>query len=174
MSASSIASRLLVSPFLLALTTACADSAVGPSTSAGGASARARQQAAGTVDITGTWSFHEDATLLLYHFGGRGTKAFRCSTDGTYTFVQTGKTFTGSYDQTGTCTAADGTTVPNDFTDIGVEGTVQGHHVSFVTADGCTLQGGLRGPTLSVMGGASRCGGPKFGGTYRAAWTATR
>lgn len=173
MSVSSIASRFLACPLLLVVATACTDSAAGPSASEGGAAGPARQQAAG-VDISGTWSFHEDATLLLYHFGGRGTKAFRCSTDGTYTFVQTGQTFTGSYDQTGTCTAADGTTVPNDFTDIGVEGIIQGHHVSFVTADGCTLQGGLRGPTLSVMGGASRCGGPKFGGTYRAAWSATR
>ena len=170
---SSNARRLLVCPLMLALATACADSAVGPSTPGEGAPRLARQQAAG-VDISGTWSFHEDATLLLYHFGGRGTKAFRCSSDGTYTFAQTGQSFTGSYDQTGTCTAADGTTVPNDFTGIGVEGTIQGHHVSFVTADGCTLQGGLRGPTLSVMGGASRCGGPEFGGTYRAAWTATR
>jgi hypothetical protein len=169
-----IVRRILVYPSLLALATACADSTVGPSTPEGSAPSNARHQAA-SADISGSWSFHEDATFVLYHFGGgRGAKVFRCSSDGTYTFAQTGETFTGSYDQVGTCAAADGTTFPNDFTGVTVEGAVHGRHLTFETADGCSYQGALKGPTLSEMGGAGKCGGGGTFGTYRPTWSATR
>jgi len=41
------------------------------------------------IDISGAWHFHEDATSVLYDYSGEhsGSKAFRCSTDGTYTFI---------------------------------------------------------------------------------------
>ena len=169
-----IVRRFLVYPSLLALATACADSTVGPSTPEGSAPSNARHQAAG-ADISGSWSFHEDATFVLYHFGGgRGAKVFRCSSDGTYTLAQTGDAFTGSYVQTGTCTAADGTSFPNDFDGVTVTGTVQGRHLTFQTADGCTYEAAVRGAALDAMGGAASCGGPKFGGTYRATFSATR
>jgi len=154
---------------LLAPAAACTEAATGPRV--------ARQGAAGPVDITGAWTYHEDATLLLFTYPGDdrpGAKAFRCSSDGVYTFAQTGETFTGSYDQVGTCSAADGTTLPNDFTGVTVTGTVQGRHLNFLTADGCSYEAALRGATLDAMGGAARCGGPKFGGTYRATFSATR
>jgi len=57
------------------------------------------------IDVSGGWQFHEDATFVLYDFSGdhSGSKSFKCSTDGTYTFVQTGATFSGSFDQVGVC-----------------------------------------------------------------------
>src|SRR5580765_5449131 len=92
----------------------------------------ATDQALDAADIRGVWHFHEDATFVLYDYSGdhSGSKAFRCSTDGTYTFVQTGETFTGTFDQVGTCAAADGTTFPNTFAGP-VVGTIRGRHVSF-------------------------------------------
>jgi hypothetical protein len=162
---------------LLALAAACSDAATGAETPAAEGPRLARADAAGTVNVTGVWTYHEDATLLLFTYPGDGrpgATAFRCSSDGTYTFAQTGDTFTGSYVQVGTCTAADGTTLPNDFTDVTVTGTVQGRHLNFLTADGCRYEAAVRGATLDAMGGAASCGGPKFGGTYRATFSATR
>ena len=173
MSESFIARGRALCACLVTLATACADQALGPPTSVPNMASFAAQLALGTVDISGVWPYHENATFLLYDFAGHATKAFRCSSDGTYTFVQTGDAFTGSFDQVGSCTAADGTTFPLNFTDAPVTGgTIQGHHVSFV-ADGCQYEGALRGPTLSEMGGAGQCSGI-FPGIYRASWSATR
>ncbi len=175
MSASSIAARLPLRACVLTLATACADSALAPSTRETPAPRLARQQASATVDISGLWNYDEAATFVIAHYaGGRGAKVFRCSSTGTYAFVQTGASFTGSYDQVGSCTASDGTTFPNNFTALGVEGTVQGRHLRFETSDGCSYEGAVRGATLGQMGGAGRCGSVKFGGTYRASWSATR
>src|SRR5262245_34966861 len=54
-----------------------------------------------SIDVSGVWQFHEDATFVLYDFSGdhSGSKAFKCHTDGTYTFVQTGDAFSGTFDQ---------------------------------------------------------------------------
>lgn len=132
------------------------------------------QQTTGIANIGGVWTFHEDATFLLYDFVGHATKAFRCGSDGTYTFVQTGATFTGSFGQIGVCTAADGTSFPNDFTGAPVTGgTIQGLHVRFDAA-GCLVDGAFRGPSLRTMGGSARRGGGGIFGTYRASWSATR
>jgi hypothetical protein len=174
MSESFIPRRLQLCACVIALATACVDAATGPAKSEPAVTTLAAQQASGVVDISGVWPFHEDAVFLLYDFTGQATKAFRCSTDGTYTFAQTGDTFTGSFDQVGSCTAADGTTFPNDFSGGTVTGTIQGLHVSFATGDGCTLDGSLRGSALNEMGGSSRCGGGGFFGSYRASWSATR
>ena len=174
MSESFISSRLALSACVIALATACADPAMGPRASESELAALAVQQAAGIADINGAWTYHEDATFLLYDLVGHATKVFKCSSDGTYSFVQTGDTFSGSFDQVGTCTAADGTSFPNNFTGSPVTGgSVQGLHVRFV-ADGCPYEGALRGPTLTEMGGAGRCGGGGTFGTYRASWSATR
>jgi hypothetical protein len=167
----------VVAGCVAALAAACAEAPTGPGIVTVAGPQLARQGAVEAVDITGVWAYHEDATLLLYtdpDDSRPGAKAFRCSSDGTYTFAQTGDTFTGSYDQVGACTAADGTTLPNDFTGVTVTGTVQGHHLNFLTADGCSYEAAVRGATLGVMGGAGRCGGPKFGGAYRATFSATR
>ena len=159
---------------ILILATACADPVTGIQGAGPEPSSMAVQQGAGTVDISGDWSFHEDATFLLFHFGSQATKAFRCSSDGTYTFVQVGNTFTGTFGQVGVCTAADGTSFPNDFSGAPVTGgTIQGMHVRFDAA-GCLANGALRGPELSVMGGGIHCGGGGTFGTYRAAWSAWR
>jgi hypothetical protein len=152
----------------LALLAGCADSATGPSTTP-----RAAADASDPVDITGTWSYHEDATFLIYG-DHSGAVVFRCSSDGVYTFAQTGETFTGSYVQTGLCTGSDGSSFPNDFDGVGVSGTVSAQQLQFDTADGCTYEGAVRGATDDAMGGAARCGGAAFGGTYRATWSATR
>ena len=174
MSARFIASRLPLCACVMALATSCADPATGPQKYEAAIAPRVSQQASRIVDISGAWTYHEDATFLLYDFTSHATKAFRCSSDGTYTFVQSGSTFTGSFDQVGTCTAADGTTFPNNFTGTPVtEGTIQGMHLSFL-ADGCPYEGALRGPTVSAMGGAGRCGGGGIFGSYRASWSATR
>ena len=166
--------RLSFCACVLALVTACADTATGPRMFESAMAPLAAQGVIGTADISGAWPFHEDASFLLYDFVSHATKVFRCSSDGTYTFVQVGQTFTGSFDQVGSCTSADGTTFPNNFTGALVtDGTIQGLHVSFL-ADGCQYQGALRGPTLSEMGGAGRCGGGGTFGTYRASWSATR
>jgi len=163
---------------LLALGAACGEVPTGPeAASAGPRLARVTVvAAAAAVDLTGVWSYHEDATLVLFPDpdAGGGAQAFRCSSDGRYTFAQTGDAFTGSYVQTGTCTAADGTSFPNDFDGVTVTGTVQGRHLTFQTADGCTYEAAVRGAALDAMGGAASCGGPKFGGTYRATFSATR
>ena len=167
----------VVAGCLLAPAAACSDAATAPETAAGVGAWPARAAAAGAVDITGVWAYHEDAILLLFTYPGDtrpGAKTFRCSSDGAYTFAQTGETFTGSYDQVGICTAADGTTLPNNFTDVTVTGTVQGHHLNFLTADGCRYEAAVRGATTDAMGGAAWCGGVKVGGTYRATFSATR
>ena len=174
MSGRFIASRLPLCACVLAVATSCADPAMGPRKYEAAIAPLASQHASSIVDISGAWTFHEDATFLLYNFAGQATKAFRCSSDGTYNFVQSGITFTGSFDQVGSCTAADGTTFPNNFTGTPVtDGTIQGLHLSFL-ADGCPYNGALRGPTLREMGGAGRCGGGGTFGTYRASWSATR
>lgn len=174
MSESLIARRLQLCACMITLATACADPAMGPPTSVPNLASFAVQKALGTADISGEWTFHEDATFLLYDFAGHATKPFRCSSDGTYTFAQSGDTFTGTFDQVGSCTAADGTTFSNNFTGAPVtDGIIQGLHVRFV-ADGCPYEGALRGPTLSEMGGAGRCGGGGTFGTYRTSWSATR
>ena len=163
---------------LLAAGAACTEAATGPGTVAGARPSRARADAAEAVDITGTWPYHEDGTLLIRDFAGaqrRDVTAFRCSSDGVYTFAQTGDAFTGAYDQVGTCVAADGTTIPNDFTGVTVTGTVRGRHLDFATVDGCTYEASVRGSARDAMGGAGRCGGLRlFGGTYRATFTAER
>lgn len=136
-----------------------------------------RIDAMATADITGSWAYHEEATFLLRDFAGddrAGVKAFRCVSDGVYTFVQTGTDFTGTYDQTGSCSATDGTTFPNNFTGVSVTGSVQARHLDFVTADGCRYDAALRGATLSAMGGSGICGAIKYGGTYRATFSAVR
>ena len=95
------------------------------------------------IDISGVWRFHEDATFVLYDFSGAhsGSKSFKCSTDGTYTFAQTGATFSGSFDQVGTCAAADGTAFPNTFSGP-VIGTIKGRHVRFEPPPGeCSDEG---------------------------------
>lgn len=127
------------------------------------------------IDISGVWRFHEDATFVLYDFSGAhsGSKSFKCSTDGTYTFAQTGATFSGSFDQVGTCAAADGTAFPNTFSGP-VIGTIKGRHVRFEPPPGeCSDEGELA-PTLDRMHGSGRCGGGGVFGTYRAHWSATR
>jgi hypothetical protein len=126
------------------------------------------------ADLSGVWQFHEDATFVLYDFSGdhSGSKVFRCSTDGTYTFVQTDATFTGTFDQVGTCTAADGTSFPNTFSGP-VEGAINGTHVKFQPPPGeCFDEGTLLGPNEMV--GSGKCGGGGIFGTYRASWSATR
>lgn len=136
----------------------------------------ALSNAADLVDVSGVWHFHEDATFVLYDYNGEhsGSKSFKCSTDGIYTFVQTGESFTGTFDQTGTCTASDGTSFPNTFAGP-VAGTVRGRHVTFEPPPGeCFDVGEIKGPTLSEMGGSGRCGGGGVFGTYRAVWSATR
>ena len=173
MSKSSIA-RLTLGACAIAVATACADRAFGPTASKTTMASLDVQQAGVSADISGEWTFHEDATFLLFHVAANATKAFRCSSDGTYTFVQTGDTFTGSFDQIGVCTAADGTSFPNNFTGSPVtNGTIQGRSLRF-EADGCPYEAAVRGPTLSEMGGAGRCGGGGTFGTYRASWSATR
>jgi hypothetical protein len=167
----------IVAGCLLAGGVACSEAATEPRSATMAAPRLARADAAGAVDITGVWTYHEDATYLIAEYPGDdrlGAKAFRCSSDGVYTFAQTGDAFTGSYDQVGTCTAADGMTFANDFTGVTVTGTVQGRHLNFVTADGCTYEAAVRGATLDTMGGAARCGAVKFGGTYRATFSAAR
>ena len=174
MSNTPIARRLLLGSCVIALISACGDPVMGPATSEPGAAPNALRQPSATVDISGVWPYHEDATFLLFDYAGNATKAFRCSSNGTYTFVQTGDTFTGTFEQVGVCTAADGTTFPNNFTGAPVtEGRINGRQLSFL-ADGCPYEGALRGPTLSEMGGAGRCGGGGIFGTYRASWSATR
>ena len=169
-----LARRFLLGSCVIALVSACGDRVMGPETSAPLAAPSALAQTSATVDISGVWPYHEDATFLLFDYAGHATKAFRCSSDGAYTFVQTGDTFTGSFDQVGVCTAADGETFANNFTGFLVtEGTINGRQVKFL-ADGCPYEGALRGPTLSQMGGAGRCGGSGNFGTYRASWLATR
>jgi hypothetical protein len=170
----SFTSRLPLLACAIALATACADRALAPAASEPTIASLDVQQAGVTADINGDWTFHEDATFLFFQVAGNATKAFRCSSDGTYTFAQTGDTFTGSFDQIGVCTAADGTSFPNNFTDSPVtDGTIQGRNLRFA-ADGCPYEGAVRGPTLSEMGGAGRCGGGGTFGTYRASWSATR
>ncbi|MEO7181107.1 MAG: hypothetical protein ABI141_09745 [Gemmatimonadaceae bacterium] len=174
MSETFIARRLLLSACVIVLVSACGDPVTGPATSGLSAAPNALRQASATVDISGVWPFHEDATFLLFDYAGQATKVFRCSSDGAYTFTQTGDTFTGSFDQVGVCTAADGTTFANNFTGSPVtEGTINGRQLSFL-ADGCQYEGALRGPTFSEMGGAGRCGGGGTFGTYRASWSAAR
>ena len=161
----------------LAVASACTDTSTGPREAGFASTVVVRTGTPVVANVTGRWTYHEDATFLIRDYPGdtrTGVKAFRCSSDGVYAFVQIGTTFTGSYDQVGTCTAADGTSFPNNFTGITVTGTVQGHHLDFMTADGCRYEAALRGATLNAMGGSGICGAVKFGGTYRATFSAER
>jgi hypothetical protein len=161
--------------YVIALASACSEPVLGPSASVPATASLAVQQAKAAVDISGDWTYHEDATFLFFDVGGgHATKAFRCSSDGTYNFVQTGDAFTGSLDQVGVCTAADGTSFPNDFTDVGVSGTIQGRHLRFADNVGCAYEATVQGPTSSVISGSDRCGGGGTFGTYRGIWSATR
>ena len=158
---------------MLALVIACAESPVAPRTPEVGR-AQVGQPGYGTVDITGSWSFHEDAEFIFYSQApGQGAQTFRCSTNGTYDFVQTGQTFSGTYDQVGICTASDGTTMPNDFTDVTLTGTINGRHVRWATTDSCFVEGALAGPSLDGLGGGGRCRLQGFG-AYVFSWSATR
>ncbi len=130
-----------------------------------------------TADISGAWTYHEEATFLLRDYPGderTGVKAFRCSSDGVYTFVQSGSDFSGSYDQVGTCAASDGTSFPNDFTGVAVTGNVQARHLDFSTADGCRYEAAVQGATLNAISGSGICGAIQYGATYRATFTAVR
>ena len=115
MSETHIARRVLLSTCVIALVSACGDPVTAPVASRPSMAPNALRQSSASVDISGVWPYHEDATFLLFDYAGHATKAFRCSSDGTYTIVQTGDTFTGTLDQVGVCTAADGTTFPNNF-----------------------------------------------------------
>jgi hypothetical protein len=173
MSESFFAVRLPRYVGVVALASACAEPALGPKPEPVKASL-AVQQTSATFDISGTWTFHEDATFLFYDVGGSASKTFRCSSDGTYTFDQNGNAFTGSLDQVGVCTAADGTSFPNDFTDVTVIGTIQGRDLRFADDVGCAYEAAVQGPTSSAIGGSDRCGGGGTFGTYRGTWSATR
>ena len=166
--------RLSFHACVLALATACADSATGLRMFEPTGTVFGVQNVSGTADINGVWPFHEDATLLLYDFVGHATKVFQCSSDGTYAFVQTGTTFTGMYDQVGVCTAADGTTFPNNVTGGTVSGTIQVRHLRYTSADGCSFDEAVRGATINEMGGSVRCGRGGDFGIYRGSWSATR
>lgn len=164
-------SALLLS-VMITLLAACAEPPLAPSDSP--RIARAVTPGYGTVDISGEWSFHEDAEAVFYsQVPGQGSTTYRCSTDGTYTFAQIGSTFTGSYDQIGTCTASDGSTIPNNFTGVTLTGTINGRHVRWATVDGCFLEGTLVGPSLNELRGGGRCRLQGFG-TYVTSWSATR
>lgn len=167
----------MVAGTCLAVASACSDASTGPTSAASASPLLVRVDALGAADITGIWTYHEDASFLIREYPGdsrAGVKAFRCSSDGVYTFVQSGTALTGSYEQVGTCTANDGTSFPNNFTGITVTGTIQGRHIDFMTADGCRYEATLRGATMDAMGGAGMCGAIKFGGTYRATFSAVR
>lgn len=155
------------------LLSACSESPAGPLAVVTSLAPSSSKSAASIPNIGGNWTFHEDGIFLKYNADGGAAKAYRCSSDGTYTFVQTGDAFTGSFDQSGSCTASDGTTFPLSFTDASVEaGKIQGGRLSFL-ADGCArYEGAVRGPTQSEMGGAGQCSRPEF--SYRASWSATR
>ena len=160
--------------FVTALASACSEPVVGPRAVVPAIATLAVQQASGTADISGEWTYHEDATLVIFDLGGHASKPFRCSSDGTYTFAQNGDAFTGTFDQVGVCTAADGSSFPNNFNDNVVTGTIQGRHLNFTDDVGCTFEGTVRGPTSTALGGSVRCGGGGIFGTYRANWSATR
>lgn len=161
----------------LVLAASCTDASTGLRSDGVASRPLARIDALATADISGAWTYHEEATFLLREYPGderAGVKAFRCSSDGVYTFVQSGSDFTGSYEQVGTCAAADGTSFPNDFSGVTVTGTVQARHLDFMTADGCRYEAAVQGATLNAMGGSGICGAIKYGGTYRATFTAVR
>ena len=155
------------------LLSACSESPAGPLAVVTSLAPSSSKSAAPIPNIGGNWTFHEDGTYLEYNVDGGAAKAYRCSSDGTYTFAQTGDAFTGSFDQSGSCTAADGTTFPLDFTNASVtNGKIQGGRLRFL-ADGCArYEGAVRGPTQTTMGGAGQCSGLGF--SYRANWSATR
>lgn len=156
---------------------ACSESPVGPSAAVTSLARNLSQSP--TVNIDGTWNFDEQAVFLLYEFdGGQATKVFKCSSQGTYTFVQTGTTFTGSYVQIGLCTAADGTSFDLNFPNGEfINGTISARHLSFDTADGCHYEGAVSGKAMTSMQGGATCGGGKGDGNfgiYTANWSATR
>ncbi len=155
------------------LLSACSESPAGPSAGVTSLEPSSSKSASRIPNINGDWTFHEDGTFLQYNVDGRAAKAYRCSSDGTYTFAQTGDSFVGSFDQSGSCTASDGTTFPLTFTDASVtKGKIQGGRLRFLADDCARYEGAVRGPTHSTMGGAGQCSGSGF--SYRASWSATR
>jgi hypothetical protein len=155
------------------LLSACSESPAGPLAGVTSLAPSSSKSASPIPDISGNWTFHEDGTYLQYNVDGGAAKAYRCSSDGMYTFAQTGNAFAGSFNQSGSCTAADGTTFPLEFTDASVtDGKIQGGRLSFVADGAPRYEGAVRGPTQSTMGGAGQVSGSGF--SYRASWSATR
>lgn len=175
MSAFRIVPRRPFGACLLALAAACSDSPTGPPASEAVASLSARELSASVPDISGTWSYKEVASLVIWNFDDQPTKTFHCISNGTYTFVQSGATFTGSFDQTGTCVAKDGTTLDNSFTDTAVTGgTIDGRQLLFhPDPPPCDYEGKLLGKALNRIEGDGVCGVPGIA-TYTVRWLATR
>ena len=117
------------------------------------------------ADISGNWTW--DETL------SDQPNQIDCADQGTFTITQTGSTFTGSIDQTGSCTTPAG---PVDLTGTRPMngGQVSGANVSFqeAAANPCLYQGTLLGdPPLSASGTVSCVGqGLNLTGT----WSMTR
>jgi hypothetical protein len=167
---SALSTLLLGGAFLIS---GCSESPMAP-TGAVATHSPKSVQSAGVTDVSGQWYFEEHAVFVLYAYDGKASKSFRCSDQGVYDFVQNGSSFSGTYSQTGSCEAEDGTTLDLTFSGEVVNGVVSERQVTFATADGCLLEGAVSGPALDVMQGAGRCGGGHVFGTYRPRWTARR
>lgn len=161
-------SRLLRFVVLPLFAAACAEQPTAPE----GALLPKNSQSAAMAIVDGTWTYSENATLVLYQAAGNRSVTFRCVTKGTYVLDQDGASFSGTYVQSGECVGSDGTTIDNSMSGQVVNGSVKGMHVSFDLAEGCRYEGAFTGAGDLV--GAGMCGGGHVFGTYRTSWRASR
>ncbi len=100
-----------------------------------------------STGVSGNWKFQE-----LLSASGIG---LTCADSAAITLTQTGQTFTGTYNQTGVC-SANGQSGPNDGTGNITNGRVSGDSVVF-NEDNCAYTGTFKGSPATSMTGTVSC-----------------
>jgi hypothetical protein len=202
MSASRTVLRLTLHVGLAALATACADPVLGPPAEEASTSRLASQSASVAADIGGQWVTSGEYVIhlagdaaLLFGVQPEGPRThLSCEFTGTFTIVQSGSTFGGSYTESGHCETAGGQTTAVTVGGELVGGTIHGRSVHFALLEiggvpvECPQQGAIveiEGGIAQRLQGSGRCiepGHPKSIldvppprlGPNRQLWEATR
>ena len=156
------------------LASACTESPTAPSRSSTSPAPSESRSAPTPANIDGVWSLDEKFILILFGAGGAST-VYKCTDQGSYTFVQTGTTFTGSWvEANGLCTANDGSSFEFSGTGGVINGVISNRHLTFDTAEGCHAEATVSGAALNTMQGTAKCGSPSDGFMINSQWSATR
>ena len=100
-----------------------------------------------TADIGGAWQYTEAFTDIPH--------GISCADTGTYQMVQTGATFTGTYNQRGICQTPQGNVSNSDNGPVS-QGHLAGHTLKFV-APNCSYDGSVNADTYDRIDGHVVC-----------------